>query len=218
MEALLSTFRTAHASRNGPLLASSLTPHAPQHAPAQLYTLARSSNEASIQSDVRYATVYNNDIFFSSKAEGNAWMDVYVAFYRCVLQIIKAEEIENQARRKGGLGGENDVARQWTSVYNSWKDVVNAVIKGYSGQAAFAVWTIPVLYVVGKYLRVFALRADEATRATKGVDSGFGASLGGGIGDDVAADQGENDRLEDAARQINRIFGLCISDRYVAHP
>ena len=213
METLLSTFRTAHTTRNGPLLASTLTPFAPPPAPAHLYTLARSSNEASIQSDVRYATVYNSDVFFSSKAEGNAWMDVYVAFYRCVLQIIKAEEIENQSKRRGGLGGENDVARQWTSVYNSWKDVVNAVIKGYSGQAAFAVWTIPVLYIVGKYLRVFAIRADEAARATKEINNGFGANIGGGIGEDVATDEGENDRLEDAARQINRIFGLCISDR-----
>ena len=142
-------------------------------------------------------------------------MDVYVAFYQCVLEAIKGEELENQYKRgKGSKAGEADVAKQWGAVYLAWKDVSNAVVKGYAGQAGFAAWTVPVLYVVGRWLRGFAIRADDWVRKAK--EGGQGALIGGegSFGEDVESGGGENDKLEDAARLINRIFGICISDRY----
>lgn len=93
---------------------------------------------------------------------------------------------------------------KWASVYDAWKELSNVVIRGYS-TGCFDAWTIPCLYVCGKYLRVYAIKADI-----------MGSSVGGAIGfyDDLNPDAGENEKLEDAARVLNRMFQLCISDRY----
>lgn len=92
---------------------------------------------------------------------------------------------------------------------------MNLVIRGYSGSSGFQSWTLPVLYTAGKYLRVFAIKADEEQAAKVG--NGAVKMENDGIGDDVTSGGFEkNERLEDAARVINRVFTLCISDRYVA--
>jgi len=132
------------------------------------------------------------------KPEGHAWVDVFVAYWTviCKLQTTKAftDQIESQIV-------------QWSRVYDAWKDVANALIRGYSN-GAFASWTIPCLYVAGKYLRIFAIKADEQAAMTKG-DVTFDA----GFQDDTTDTLSKNEKLEDAARQINRIFSLCLSDR-----
>lgn len=213
MDVLLETFRIAHNTSNGYLLASTLTPSAPPENPAYLYDLRSSSSPNAISADVRYATVYNSSIDFSSKAEANAWMDIYVAFYNSILEIIKAEELENQWKRaKGSRVRETDGARQWGVVYNAWKEVVNATVRGYAGQAGFAAWSVPTLYVVGRHLRAFAIRADDWGRRARDAGQAELDGGGGGFGEDVE-EGGENEKLEDAARLINRIFGICISDR-----
>ena len=97
----------------------------------------------------------------------------------------------------------------WGFVYEKWKDVVNAVIRGYS-TGALDNWTLPLLYLAGKYLRQFAIKADESK---KGMEGGMAIDMGG-IQDDIAGDFGKNVKLEDAARVLNRMFTLCISDRY----
>ena len=61
----------------------------------------------------------------------------------------------------------------WSSVYDLWKDLVNALYKGYQSNV-FAAWTIPCLYVAGKYLRVFAIKADAKIASSR--DSGYGSS------------------------------------------
>jgi hypothetical protein len=58
-------------------------------------------------------------------------------------------------------------------------------------------------------LRIFAIKADDQAR------SGGAVTFHAGFQDDVVGDFGKNEKLEDAARVINRIFTLCISDRYV---
>ena len=67
-----------------------------------------------------------------------------------------------------------------------------------------------MLYITGKHLRVFAIKADESAQAI-GED---GAFSNGGLQEDIAGGS-KNEKLEDAARVINRMFTLCISDRYV---
>lgn len=82
--------------------------------------------------------------------------------------------------------------------------MTNAIIRGYS-TGCFDAWTIPCLYISGKYLRIFAIKADGAgSNASKAVD----------YQDDFNADSGKNEKLEDAARVLNRMFQLCVSDRY----
>lgn len=82
--------------------------------------------------------------------------------------------------------------------------MANAIIRGYS-TGCFDAWTIPCLYVTGKYLRVFAIKADN---------TGGRASDATDFQDDFNPDAGKNEKLEDSARVLNRMFQLCVSDRY----
>lgn len=122
-------------------------------------------------------------------------MDLYVAYWKAVGEILDAESMRNEAN--------------WPKVYEAWKEVANVLIRGYSS-AGFQAWTVPCLYVVGQYLRIFAIRADASIKNSS-QDGVFGA---GSFQDDIVGDYSKNERLEDAARIINRIFTLCISDRY----
>lgn len=63
------------------------------------------------------------------------------------------------------------------------------------------------MYIVGKYLRIFAIKADE----------GFGSVSDELINfqDDLNPEGERNANLEDAARQLNKFFQVCLSDRQV---
>ncbi len=82
----------------------------------------------------------------------------------------------------------------------------NALIRGYSS-GSFEAWTIPCLYVSGRYLRVFAIKADESV-GNSGTDAV-------GFQDDFNPEAGKNEKLEDSTRVLNRMFQLCVSDRFV---
>jgi hypothetical protein len=84
--------------------------------------------------------------------------------------------------------------------------MTNALIRGYTN-CGFEAWTVPCLYVAGKYMRIFAIKADEATGASAGSVNNFQ--------DDFNPEAEKNEKLEDAARQLNRIFTICLSDRSV---
>ena len=193
MELTFRDFQQAHLIRSGPLLSTTLTPLAPSHAPDRLRDFYQSSNSLSIQHDTRIGLVShaNTELRFS-KAEGNTWVELYVAYWRAIGDILAAEEVTKS---------------NWVKIFESWKDVTNVLIKGYN-IAGFESWTIPCLYVVARYLRVFAIKADESVQS-KGT-----AGINTVLQDDIAGDWGKNEKLEDAARVINRIFTLCISDRY----
>lgn len=122
-------------------------------------------------------------------------MDLYVTYWKAVGEILDAECMRNEAN--------------WLKVYEAWKEVANVLIRGYSS-AGFQAWTVPCLYVIGQYLRIFAIRADASMKNSP-QDGVFGA---GSFQDDIVGEYSKNERLEDAARMINRIFTLCISDRY----
>jgi len=196
MDLVFRDFQHAHLDRSGPLLAKTITPTAPPEDPNRLKRLFGPSSAFTIQQEIRSGLLaHTNTELRFSKPEGNAWVDVYVAYWKAVGEIIALEE-----NSKTG----------WISVYECWKEVTNALIRGYSN-AGFESWTIPCLYVTGRFLRVFAIKADEQLRERNG--GGFSA----GTQDDIAGEFGKNEKLEDAARIINRIFTLCISDRYGAY-
>ena len=196
MDILFQVFEQAQRDGSGPLLSTTILPLAPPNDPNRLRTLFSSTNSLSVQQMIRAGLLAhtNTEIRFS-KAEGNAWVDVYVAFWKAIGELITVEE---------------SVRPQWEKVYEAWKEVTNALIKGYSS-AGFEAWTVPCLYVAGRYLRIFAIKADEASRSKNAL------GINTVMHDDIAGDWGRNDKLEDAARVINRIFNLCISDRYAAH-
>jgi len=91
-------------------------------------------------------------------------------------------------------------------VYEEWKEMLSLLIRGYNS-SGFESWTIPCLYVTGKYLRKFAIRAD-AERSNM-LDS----TAEPNFQDDFDPEAQQNHHLEDCARQLNRVFNLCLSDR-----
>lgn len=91
-------------------------------------------------------------------------------------------------------------------MYDAWKDVATSLTRGYTS-CEFEAWTVPCLYVVGKYLRIFAVKADEGT--------GSGNEAVTTFQDDFSSEAEKNEKLEDAARQLNKIFQICLADRSV---
>ncbi|KAK3114356.1 COP9 signalosome (CSN) subunit [Teratosphaeriaceae sp. CCFEE 6253] len=203
MDALWDDFATAQRKEDGYLLASTLSPVPPASDPSRLEASQRWTNSHSLQTDLRYKLQYNPALSLTKQAAG-AWLDVFAAYHAFTATLLAAEAAQQNAGRTPDA--------DWSAVYESWKEVLNAVYRGYSGDV-FANWTIPVLYLVGKYLRLFAIRAD-ASRAAVQRDSGmdFGSSLAEGEAAAMTT-TAKSDKLEDAARQINRIFALCLSDR-----
>jgi len=196
MDALFDDFKHAHSQESGPLLAATITPIAPSNDPNRLRKFYRESDEYSIAADVRYQITHYDRSVQIKKQEANAWIEVYIAFWKALGPILDAEDGASRA--------------DWSRVYESWKEVTNTLIKGYNA-GHFEAWTVPCLYVIGRYLRMFAIKADANAKAANG---GMQMTTGG-FQDDIASDVGKNEKLEDAARVINRIFTLCISDRYV---
>jgi hypothetical protein len=93
-------------------------------------------------------------------------------------------------------------------VYEAWKELTSTLIRGYNNHG-FEAWTIPSLYLVGKYLRLFAIKSDEERhRSSVAVTSG--ASL---IQDDFDADAERQGQLRDCEQHLKRIFTLCLTDR-----
>ena len=192
MENVLQIFKHAYHIRSGPLLSTTLDPSTPPNDPQRWVNFYNSANGSSISQVLRSALLSRSNVESRlSKGGSNAWIEVYIAHWKAIGQIIAAER-EHRPR--------------WNEVFEAWKEVVNAMIRGYNN-AGFEAWTVPCLYMVGRYLRVFAIKADETTKKS-------GSSSGGKVlQDDMVSDFAVNEKLEEAARVINRIFTLCISDR-----
>ena len=194
MDATFTDFREAHLKCSGPLLSTTIIPSAPPDDPNRLRRFFNASSNSTVQTDIRTGLLaHSNTTVRFSKLEGNAWVDVYVAYWRAIGELLLIED---------------GILSNWSTIYEAWKEVTNTLIRGYSS-ANFESWTIPCLYVTGRYLRAFAIKADDNSRAKRG--SMFPA----GMQEDIAGGVGKNENLEDAARIINRIFTLCVSDRYV---
>ena len=201
MNNVMIDFGRAMMAKDGYGLASTLSPVAPKHDSGRLYVLHRESNAFSVQSDFRHA-LSHNPVCKLEREEINPWTDVFVAYWKAVGEILIAEESLNLGKN---VSKSQSKVANWDKVYNAWKDLLNALLRGYQIEV-FDAWTIPCLYLVGKFLRVFAIKADEAA-FQKGQTS-FNA-----FEEDVGDAAGGNEKLEDAARQINRVFSLCIGDR-----
>lgn len=186
-------FKEAQSIGSGPLLAAALTPAAPAQFPDKLRSFYYSTNAVNVSSDLRYALFQDRNTGVKlPKQEQNAWLEIFTAFWKAVGEILKVEESRSS----------------WNKVFSAWKEVANVLIRAYSSSGLQA-WTVPCLYVVGRYLRTFAMRADAETSSQ---DSG---NFDNGFQDDFVGEFNKNVKLEDAARTINRMFTLCLSDRYV---
>lgn len=99
----------------------------------------------------------------------------------------------------------------WTKVYEAWKELTSVLIRGYNNHN-FAAWTIPSLYMVGKYLRIFAIKSDEEREnsATLNQPTTFNP-----MQEELEPDMDKQSQLRDCEQHLKRIFTLCLNDRYV---
>ncbi|KAI9931667.1 hypothetical protein ASPWEDRAFT_37476 [Aspergillus wentii DTO 134E9] len=186
MASIFADFKQGQKVGSGHHLAASLTPVAPADHPDRLRSFYYFSNPANVYLDLRDSLFLTNRLKLP-KQEQNAWIDIFLSYWKAVGEIIKFEESP-----RGG---------SWAKVFDAWKDLVNVLIRGYSNSGLQA-WTVPCLYVVGKYLRIFAIKADAELSSQESVS----------FGEDVA-DFEKSAKLEETARIINRMFTLCLSDR-----
>lgn len=192
MASVFGDFKAAHALRSGPLLAAALTPAATPEEPRRLLDFYRVTNSANSEGDIRQRLLYDRHTGVKlSKQQGSSWVSVVNAFWVTVSELVKLEEYPQRG--------------SWLKVFEAWKEFVNQLIRGYSNNH-FQSWTIPCLYMAGKYLRAFAIKADASDASQNA------GSFGNGFQDDVVSTE-KNANLEDTARTINRMFTLCISDR-----
>lgn len=194
MGSIFADFHEAQRVGSGHLLASCLAPVDTSANPRRLQSFAQLSNYQTVSADVRYHLLQDRSAPIKlPKSEGNAWVEIFVAFWTTVKELLAAEHALPDA--------------SWSKTFDSYKDVCNLLIRGYSNHG-FQAWTVPCLYVAGKYLRLFAMKADAEAKAKDPV------TFADGFSDDVVGNFGKNEKLEQAAWVINRMFTICLSDRY----
>ena len=201
MDITFEDFAQAYRTNDGYLLAGTLAPIPPPSDPERLTNFYHSTNAHGVTTELRYRLQYNPDLQLDKK-ESLAWQEVYASYWKFLGILLAAEDAQN-----AGSAQEAD----WVGVYEGWRDVVNVLYRQYQANL-FGAWTIPCLYGAGKFLRVFAIKADQKAAASQR-DSGMSFGVGGVPEEDMLGSESKNEKLEDATRQINRIFGLCISDR-----
>ncbi|KAI0409905.1 PCI domain-containing protein [Xylaria palmicola] len=195
MDGLIRQFRAAYAATNGEQLAQTLNPDTRAHS-AKLRAIWANGDPRSMTSDLNFL-FHQDQARFSirlSKDETSGWYAIYTAYWKAVGEILAVEGLRGSAHSS------------WAKVYDAWKEVTLLTIRGYTNHE-FENWTIPCLYVTGRYLRLYAMRAD-AERALSNEDTAIDD-----LQDDFDPQAEEHKSLEDCARHLNRIFQVCASDR-----
>lgn len=103
MEGVFKPFKNSHVTGNGYQLADTLQPLPTTTNPDRLHAFYRSSNFQSIKGDVEYQIIYGKSAGFNlPSAEGKAWVEVFVAYWKAIGELLKAEEATrmNSAVRK----------------------------------------------------------------------------------------------------------------------
>lgn len=197
MDFIFQDFGTAFdptCKRPGYILSETLSPDL---VPETLQIIWRSTNYHDARSFIRRNL--NNSLPHKvklSKDELDGWADIYLSYWKTAGEILAVQ----------GQGGAPGGKPSWAKVYETWKELASHLIRGYQSYG-FEAWTIPCLYIVGKYLRVFSIKAD-AERDGNSAENGDAV-----FQDDFDPEMEQHKHLEDCARQLNRIFNLCLNDR-----
>ncbi|KAL3958986.1 hypothetical protein ACCO45_007148 [Purpureocillium lilacinum] len=179
--------------RNGYLLAQTLSPVPPPDDAHRLRKIWQSTNSHNVKGDIKHFIKTQSSYRASLDAdEINGWVEVYAAYWNAIGEILAGESGKST----------------WTKVYESWKDLTSMLIRGYNN-FGFEAWTIPSLYLVGKYLRLFAIKSDDE-RSRSSADPTTAASL---MQDDFDPESGKQAQLRDCEQHLKRIFTLCLNDR-----
>lgn len=188
MDTILKELEAGHRLGSGPRLAAALTPvDTPRH-PDRLSSFYNFSNAAQLPTSLRHYISQLKGVKLP-KQELNAWVDIFSAYWKSVGEIVKFDESPLRA--------------SWVAVFDTWRDLANVLVRAYSNPG-LEIWTIPCLYVVGTYLRIFASKADAEISSQPSVAFSD---------DDMLTDFGKSAKTEEAARVLNRMFTLCLNDR-----
>ncbi|RDA86394.1 hypothetical protein CP532_6467 [Ophiocordyceps camponoti-leonardi (nom. inval.)] len=187
MNDLFEAFAQAHTRQNGYWLAHTLSPVSPPDDPHRLRRVWQSTNAYAVKGDIKH--------FIKTEAhrsldpeEVKGWVEVYTSYWKALGEI---------------LAGENGNST-WTNTYEAWKELLSMLIRGYNNYG-FEAWTIPSLYMVGKYLRLFAIKSDEE-RSHISVDPSAGAAI---LQDDFDPEMEKQAQLRDCEQHLKRIFTLA---------
>lgn len=195
MASIFADFHQAQKTGSGQLLASCFALTNTPENPKRLETFSQLANHQTVGADVKYYLLQDRSITVKlTKAEGNAWIEIFTSFWTCVRHIVSIDH--------------NVPDASWAKAFEAYKDVCNQLIRGYSNPG-FEAWTVPCLATTGKYLRILAIRADNEAKNRE--DDSFG----NGLSDDIMGNSGKQEKLEQAAWVINRMFTICLSDRHV---
>lgn len=195
MVSIFAQFKQAQIEGSGAALAEVLIPESTPTDPDRLRSFYYFTNIANVASDVRYAVLQDRATGIKlPKHEGNAWVEIFAAFWKATREVVRLED--------------DPESGSWTNLFNAWKDVCSLLLKGYSN-GGFQAWTLPCMYVVGRYLRTFAMKAD-AENAQKPVEDKKESFRD----DDVMEERNPKEKLEESSWILNRMYTTCLHDRY----
>ncbi|KAK3695286.1 protein CSN12 [Podospora appendiculata] len=199
MNSMLQDFGEALADRNGYQLAKTLSPSLPNETLRAIFKSCNAHDvKLMLQRGIQRGFPGMNK---NSSDEVQAWVEVYHCYWKTIGEILAIQDSATNGKSSQWAQS------SWTKVYQNWHEMLNVLIRGYLN-SAFEAWTIPCLYVAGKHLRVFAIKADMERNSSSSLDTG-----GASFEDDFNPESEKNKQLEDCARQLNRVFNLCLSDR-----
>jgi hypothetical protein len=107
MDPIFEDFKKAYEEGNGYDLSMTLSPVDPDNEPDRLYKFFRSTNFAQVQKDFQYRILYDSATPFKLPVEeGNGWVEVYLAYWKAVGEILNAENApkSNAKVRSNSLG------------------------------------------------------------------------------------------------------------------
>lgn len=85
-------FTKAHISRNGYLLAQTLSPVPPSDDPHRLMAVWRSTNSHSVKGDIKHFIKTNTSHRHKlDNDEVNGWVEVYMAYWKAIGEILAGE-------------------------------------------------------------------------------------------------------------------------------
>ncbi|KKA26072.1 hypothetical protein TD95_000353 [Thielaviopsis punctulata] len=195
MDPLIGEFSHAYSQNNGFQLAKTFSPFGNIEGHNGLRTLHKSTAPSFLKRDVKNALLKYKALTKLATDELNGWAEVFCAYWRSVDLVIALAD-----------GGPDRPSVSWKAAYDSWRDLVSQLIRGYTNHG-FEYWTFPCLYTTGKSLRIFAIRADAERSASAALDNAMQ------LGDDFDPELEMNQTLRDCEQQLKRIFTLCLSDR-----
>ncbi|KAL1893210.1 COP9 signalosome (CSN) subunit [Ceratocystis pirilliformis] len=195
METAIREFSQSYAQNNGFRLAESFSPFSNTEDHNNLRRIFNSTSSSFVKRDVKNALVKYKGLTKLSTDELNGWVEVFCAYWKAAGHIVATDD-----------GIASDRTSSWKSAYDAWREVTSQLIRGYTNHS-FEHWTFPCLYTTGKYLRIFAIRADSE-RSSQAASSDAIQ-----LGDDFDPELETNQTLRDCEQQLKRIFTLCLSDR-----